>query len=111
MARLALSKKRDIGRWATLFSGWASARRKKALLVAFDADPIAAARDGNRGGVDDIADRDNDQLQEAAARGAVACVLSVGMLPSECSVTQITEPRVSRTTLDLLGTGRREGSS
>jgi hypothetical protein len=29
-------------------------------LVAFDADPIAAARDGNRGGVDDIADRDND---------------------------------------------------
>ena len=33
------------------------------------------------------------------------------MLPSECSVTQITEPRGSRTTLDLLGTGRREGSS
>jgi hypothetical protein len=59
MARLALSKKRDIGRWATLFSGWASARRKKVLLVAFDADPIAAARDGNRGGVDDIADRES----------------------------------------------------
>jgi hypothetical protein len=62
-------------------------------LVAFDADPIAAARDGNRGGVDDIADRDNDQLQQAAARGAVGCVLSPGLQ------------------LDLLVTGRREASS
>jgi hypothetical protein len=44
-------------------------------LVAFDADPIAAARDGSRGGVDDIADRDDDQLQEAAASGAVGRVL------------------------------------
>jgi hypothetical protein len=54
-------------------------RRRVGQLVIcaarIGADPIAAARDGNRGGVDDIADRDDDQLQEAAASGAVGRVL------------------------------------
>jgi hypothetical protein len=50
-------------------------------LVAFDPDPIAAARDGNRGGLDDIADRDDNELQEAAARGAVGCVLRIAEGP------------------------------